>query len=395
MKYNTSKMTKTITLALLAFTTTFGISQDAENLISNGSFESIDKEPKKLGGIESANGWYSPTGQRADLFTPNKKVPIISAPINQYGQEDAKEGQNYAGVVVYSHNNKIPRSYVSNKLSVPLKKGQKYCVQFYVSLAESSTYGSNNIGAYFTSKALASEDKETINAKPQVMGDGNKVLTAPFGWDKVCNTFVAEGGEKFITIGNFSTNDNTKTLKIKKNTANKAVPVPAAYYYIDHISVTLVDETNKCDCVQQDPTEGFSKTIYQKAVTLKDNWTPAQTVEAQQLFFAFGKADFTSASEESLDFIVKVMKANPDMKLQINGHSDDAEDKVGEDNPFFSEMDSKRIAAVYNYLVEKGIAEGRLMADQKGHGEASPDITSTDEEDIMQAKNRRVSFKVR
>jgi len=395
MKFNSKNMKNSIALAMIGLSATLSFGQEAENLISNGSFESVDKQPKKLGAIDNAIGWYSPTGAKADLFTPNKKLVDIDVPANKFGTEEAKEGQNYVGIVTYSHNNKVPRSYVSNKVQVPLKKGEKYCVQFYVSMSEASTYASNQIGAHFSKKAFGTEVLESIIEKTHVVDDNNKIFNAPFGWDRVCGTYVAEGGEKFITIGNFSTNENTKNARNKKNSSSKVALVAAAYYYLDNVSVTLIDENNACDCAPIDPTSGFSKTVYQKAVNLTDKMTLEQKVERLSVFFGFGKTDITTASEEALGLLVAELKANPNVKLQINGFADEAEVKASEDNNFFQEMDSKRVNSIYNYLVEKGIPEARLIASPQGSSDKSKEIVESDEEDIIQAKNRRVEFLIR
>ena len=394
MKFNINNMKTSITIVLLSLSATIATGQN-DNLVSNGSFESVDKEPKKLGSIENAMGWYSPTGAKADLFTPNKKLPIINVPSNQFGSENAKDGSNYAGIVTFSHNNKVPRSYVSNKLEVPLKKGEKYCVQFHISLAEASAYASNQIGVHFSNKAFASAAKDNIITTTHILEESNKIFSAPFGWDRVCGTFIAEGGEKFITIGNFTSNEHTKNIKVKKDSKNKVPPVAAAYYYLDDISVILLDEDNTCDCASTDPTEGFSKTVYQKAINLTGDMDPAKKIESLQVFFGFGKTDLTNAGTEALDMIVEIMKQKPGYKLQINGYSDGIEDAAAEDQPFFQGMDSKRTNEVFNYLKSKGIGEHRMIASPQGSDEQSAEIVESDDDDIKQAKNRRVEFKIR
>lgn len=390
-------MKRSITMAIIGLSATIAIGQKAENLVSNGSFESIDKFPKKLGSIESAIGWYSPTGARADLFTPNKKLPIIDVPSNVYGTEEAKDGSNYAGIVTYSHNNKVPRTYVSNKLEVPFKKGERYCVEFHISMAEASSYASNQIGVHFSKRAFGSAAKESIIEKTHILEESNKIFNAPYGWDRVCGVFEAEGGEKYITIGNFTSNDNTKNVRNKKSTTTRVTPIAAAYYYLDNISVTVVDEKNPCDCASgsSDPTEGFSKTVYQKAINITDDMTPAKKIESLQIFFGFGKTDLTNAGEDALDIIAKTLKANPNLKLQIKGYADEAEDAAAEERTFFQGMDNKRANAISKYLTEKGIAENRLIISPQGSSEQSTEIIDSDEDDIRQAKNRRVEFKVR
>lgn len=395
MKRNVNNMKSFITMAVIALSTTLSFGQSNENLVPNGSFESVGKEPKKLGAIESALGWYSPTGAKADLFFPSKKTPAIGVPENVYGKEEAKDGSSYAGFVAFSHNNKMPRTYVSNKLEVPLKKGERYCVQFHVAMAEASVYASNQIGAHFSKKAFGTEAKESIIEKTHVLNENNKVFNAPYGWDRVCNTFVAEGGEKYITIGNFTSNEDTKNSRNKKDSKSKVTPIPAAYYFLDNITVTLIDENNPCDCATVDPTAGYSNTVYQKAININEDMSLNQKVESLKIYFGFGKTDFTVAGKDALDLIVKMLKENPNTRLQINGYSDEAEENAATENSFFQGMDGKRVNAIFNYFVEKGIGETRLIASPQGSAEKNAEITANDDEDISQAKNRRVEFKLR
>ena len=119
-----------------------------ENLVPNPGFETIEGKMKALGCIENATGWTSPTGVRADLFTPSKNL-TINVPENLYGKEDAKEGTNYAGIVGYSFGDAMPRSYIMGKLNSPLKKGMRYCVRFSLSLSESSKFASNQMVVNF------------------------------------------------------------------------------------------------------------------------------------------------------------------------------------------------------------------------------------------------------
>ena len=129
---------------------------------------------------------------------------------NIYGKEDPKHGQNYAGIVGYSYNDKVPRSYLTTTLSKPLVKGLKYCFSMHINLAEASKYASNQIGAHFSKKGLESEDKKALINASHILHSQKKIVNAMYGWEKICGTYIAEGGEKYITIGNFSTNESTQ-----------------------------------------------------------------------------------------------------------------------------------------------------------------------------------------
>lgn len=392
MNYAISKGVFGIALAI-SFSMSF-MAQEGENLVPNGSFESTDGKAKKLSMIESATGWTSPTGARADLYVPGK-VAEINVPENMYGKEEAREGTNYAGIVAFSYGNKIPRTYLTAKLAAPLKKGMKYCVKFYVSLAEASKYASNNIGVNFAKKPFATEDKATIKDVAHVLSSENdtKRINQTYAWYQVCNVYEAEGGEKFITIGNFFADDQTKSENNKKPKDMKNDQIIAAYYYLDDVSVVLLNDGEKCDCMKEEVSE-YSSTVYQKAIILNDKMTVNQKIESQVTFFAFGKTNFTPAGKEALDFIAEQLKANPSLKLDVMGHSDAAEDKVGVEKPQFANMAEKRTNAVIQYLTEKGIEESRLNSASQGSTVANEENSDTDEEDLKMARNRRVTFRV-
>lgn len=367
------------------------MAQKGENLVENGGFESISAKPKKAGQIDLATGWKSPTGVRADLYT-DSKVPGLSTSSNTYGSEDPKEGRNYAGIVAYSYGNKVPRSYVLTKLKEPLKADQKYCVQFYVSLAEASKFSSNQMAINFNKKEFASDGKTPIIDESSVLHAKNKVINATFGWELVCATYIAKGGEKFLTIGNFTADDATKNERNKKVDNFKGTQLVAAYYYIDDVSVKLLEQDEVCDCGVDEAVNDISTTIYAKAVVLNDKMTPQQKIDAQSTYFAFGKDRLAPQGIDALNLVAAEMKAHQEITITLVGHSDKAEDDLAEKKPIYADMDKKRIATVKEYLVSKGVPAARIMTKTVGNTESNPEITESDDDDLKMAKNRRVTI---
>lgn len=401
MKLNTSMNLKTLVSLSFIAVGFLSFGQDGENLVPNGSFESIEKKPKRLGSIANATGWTSPTGVRADLFTPSN-VADINSPDNIYGLEDAKEGENYVGVVAYSYGNKVPRSYVMTKLEAPMKKGLRYCVKFNVSLSEASKYASNNIGARFDSRARGTEAKVPMiaDADEEILMHFNndlKIISARYNWTEICGVYTAKGGEKYITLGNFMSDEDTKYERMKPDPDVKKSQIIAAYYFIDDISVRLIDEEKGevCDCASEEAGDTYSTTIYQRVFNITEKMTPSEQIEEHEVFFAFGRDELSPEGKSSLDFIAETMKANPEMKLQVVGHNNEMEDEVALENDYYSDMDGKRVAAVMAYLMKQGIDQGRLIASQKGSESPNEEVTENDSEDLAQAKSRRVTFKVR
>lgn len=383
-------MKKSIWIGLILCTAT---SFAQENLVENGSFEDTDGKVKKLGGLSSAEGWYSPTAAKPDLYVPSK-VPEINVPQNLYGSEEAKSGGNYAGVVGFSYGDKLPRTYLQTSLSIPLKKGSKYCIQYSISLAEGSKYAISGMGAMLNKKEYGTDDKSSI-IEEETSVVMEKMYNATFDWDKVCGIYVAEGGERYLTIGNFRTNENTKNEKNKTPKGVTAEAIIAAYYYIDDVSVVELVDGAQCDCATSDPTEEYSKLVYQKQVVVDDKkMTDKDKLNAQELYFAFGSNELTPLARDVLNTISELMKANPSLKIQIISHSDKVEDEVGEKKAEYADMCNKRISSVMEFLTAMGIDESRLLPVPKGNGIDNPEIRSYDDEEMIQAKNRRVTFKV-
>lgn len=401
MKFSTKKAITFLSVAGCVCSAPLSFAQDGENLVPNGSFESVEKKPKRLGSIESATDWVSPTGVRADLFV-DTKVEELGVPNNLYGKETPHEGENYAGIVGFSSGDKVPRTYLMARLEAPLKKGNTYCVKMYISLAEASKYSSNNVGVHFSNKALGTDAKVSMILEPSVVHRQNdyETMSARFDWTEICATFVADGGEKYITIGNFNSNEETRKEAMKKDVGTegiKVTPVVAAYYYIDDLSVKLVDleSGEKCDCAAGDEGETYSKIIYQKVFNETEKTTPKERVEMQQVFFAFGKSAITTEGARSLGIIAEYLKANPTAKIQIFGFCNTLENEVAVEDEMYADMDNQRIGAIMEYLKEMGIDEARMIPTRKR--DTTPNTAehlSTDDDEMQQAKNRRVAFVV-
>ena len=365
-----------------------------------------DEEVSELGSITLLdNGVFSPTENAADLFQKGAGT-IAGVPNNAFGSEesDVDGGKVYAGFVAYKPGRESSlRSYITipflkGKGNVSLSKGLKYCIQFKVSLAESSKYACNNIGAYFTKEAPSSKSG-IINAPENLIrGKNNRIHQGFFGWDQVCEIYTAKGDEKFITIGNFDKNDNTKWIPVKKPKTAEVEVLKHAYYYIDNVTVKQIDSDEDCNCVvnsQAAHTEEYSTLIYTKAIHVEESMSTAEKVAAQELFYGFGKKDFTPNSKESLKFIAGVLKADPSVSLEVHGHSDSQEEGLGASKEEFSDMGMVRANYVKRYFLANGIEDSRISVKSHRDTEVSREIApSVDDEELKAAKSRRVEFKL-
>jgi outer membrane protein OmpA-like peptidoglycan-associated protein len=105
---------------------------------------------------------------------------------------------------------------------------------------------------------------------------------------------------------------------------------------------------------------------------------------ARNIFFETGKAVLLKKSFAPLNDVVKILNENPELKLAIDGHTDN----VGAD-AFNQTLSEKRAASVKAYLVSKGVDESRLVA--TGFGETQP--VADNKTATGRQKNRRVEMK--
>jgi OmpA-OmpF porin, OOP family len=99
--------------------------------------------------------------------------------------------------------------------------------------------------------------------------------------------------------------------------------------------------------------------------------------------FDFGKSIIRDESRPIIEQVVKMLKSNPELKLSIEGHTDNVGNPAS--NKTLSEERAKSVAAE---IVSQGIAVERLSS--SGHGQDKPISENNSEEG--RAKNRRVEL---
>lgn len=110
-----------------------------------------------------------------------------------------------------------------------------------------------------------------------------------------------------------------------------------------------------------------------------------ETYKPKGIHFLTGSAEIRVESELILDDIANWLEREKDIKIEIQGHTDQ---EGNEDVNMRLSID--RAEAVMFYLIKKGISPTRLQA--KGFGESKPLDTSGTKKAM--AKNRRIEFKI-
>jgi len=107
-------------------------------------------------------------------------------------------------------------------------------------------------------------------------------------------------------------------------------------------------------------------------------------VQLNNIFFGFDKYELKEASFPELQRILELMNDKQDMKISIEGHTDNIGTKA-----YNIKLSEKRAQAVMDYLIKKGVNKERIQS--KGWGKSNP-MASNDDEKGGREINRRVEF---
>jgi outer membrane protein OmpA-like peptidoglycan-associated protein/tetratricopeptide (TPR) repeat protein len=127
---------------------------------------------------------------------------------------------------------------------------------------------------------------------------------------------------------------------------------------------------------------------YNKPYQLQIPLQPIDTgiIELKNIFFDVNKADLKAESKAELQKIIAFLKANPILKVEFSGHTDNSGDKV-----FNKTLSNNRAKAIYDYVIEKGPIPAVNLS-YKGYGDTKPKAPNDSPEN--KAKNRRTELKV-
>lgn len=328
----------------------------AQNLVNNPGFEEFNSCPEEFGSLKNdVPFWTQATDGSTDYFhNCSPEMPIGE---NFIGEQLTYEGEGYAGMYMYGP--KDYREYLTSELKSTLVKGKKYFISFYISLADNAEYSINQFGLLFTRKSLRLVTKRNIPIELMKRKGYNnyieirnhKFYNNKTEWVKISGSYVADGTENFLTIGNFK--GNTNTAKFRTNNNLKKV----SYYYIDMVTVEQETQSFKLD----------------------------ETYVLENLMFDTDGYSIKKEGRTQLEYLVVYLKNNPSYNISVYGHTDNMGSKLHN-----LSLSKRRAKSVSLFLVENGLSPRRIA--WKGYGDSSPmskNITKKGRE-----LNRRVEFVV-
>ena len=148
--------------------------------------------------------------------------------------------------------------------------------------------------------------------------------------------------------------------------------------YLDPKDSKTVDSLVKDEQAVEDKIEVEENSI-------GEQWDEeATSFKLDKVYFDLGQAVILDESYAQLDNLVAHLKENADLKIQIEGHTDNQGDAKAN-----QKLSLDRAYNVRQYLIAKGIDSKRIKF--KGYGSSKPVASSDTEEN--RSKNRRVEYK--
>jgi hypothetical protein len=219
------------------------------NLVPNASFEQFTDCPNNssfaTGKFGKPNIWYKPDQRTAAYFNRcTNNQPRDGVPYNFLGgginYQQPRTGDAYLAMFYYNQNG---NNYIQTRFNDSLKAGKKYYGEYYVSLANTMLKGCDNIAMLFTKQVIYADTTNypsLLQANPQIVSYGNPIVTDTMGWVKISGIFTAQGGEQYLTLGNFKLASQTQFIQI----APFGTGYNGAAYYVDDVAVYNLDSFN-------------------------------------------------------------------------------------------------------------------------------------------------------
>ncbi len=346
-----------------------------QNLVPNPSFEEYQYCPVTYNqsSLRIIDNWRQAGTGTPDYFhSCSKKAGV---PENMFGNQVAKSGNAYSGLVTFASSKRDYREYLTAPLSRKLTAGEMVCIELFVSPADDSRYVTDGIGVSLSKKQLKHQGDNVIQVIASMEAPQLYLIDGYNQWTTLSKEYVAQGDERFITIGNFKPDHLLNVLK--RTTEGEIAANNWAYIYLDSVVVKPIKTKEECSCVN----EILEELVVDPPAQLSE----AISLQFESVLFDFDETVLTPNASEKLRDISKLMLRNKNLYIEINGHTD----IVGREG-YNKELSKRRAEAVQKFIEDKGIDVSRLII--KYHGSTAPVAENNSSEG--RAQNRRVAFEI-
>ncbi len=360
---------------------------NSQNLIANGDFEENN----------ICSEYHSACAPEAWFRIPPADLNILF-----YSQEKPISGKYSDLVIIENVYRPIGlRIFLYTKLLCPLNKGEEYILSFYTKPLIVEDY---EIGILFNDREMISRTNNPIGLKPSlVVSNKTELQKDSSGWRKFELSYMANGDETFITLGNFNSTANKKYTP-----ADRANMKGDIVCLIDNIQLIPKDSSSfqLCDNYQinkdllytTDERHTYNKGVnkpepepeldpIEETPIAVEKSTKEIRFEIPDIAFDFDKAVIKPNYILTLDSLIETIVALDPSEISIFGHTDSRGSE--EYNLILSE---RRALAIKVFILKK-LPDFNMQIKTEGFGESQPRASNVSPEG--RARNRRVEIVLR
>jgi outer membrane protein OmpA-like peptidoglycan-associated protein len=152
-------------------------------------------------------------------------------------------------------------------------------------------------------------------------------------------------------------------------------------YFTKSVPYSTIGKTPAVEDLIQDVTN-----ITLDTTIVLDQLILERSIVLENIYYDLDKAAIRPDAALELDKLVKILKDNPGIRIELSSHTD-----VRATDAYNDDLSQRRAESAVAYLVSQGIAADRLQA--KGYGERQLIVENAQTEEEHQV-NRRTEFKV-
>ena len=331
-----------------------------KNIVPNGSFENFRK---KTGNIKQAIPWQQIAS--VDFYQEPLKEDTGT-------HRGAFTGSCYAGLRFQ----KRYKEFVQVRLAEAMHRGTSYNFEMHMRLAYWSNAILKSLGVLISKGGYHGQgDAVRSCIIDSVCKKGGFINN--YQWFKISGRYKADGGEKYITIGNFN-------AKVEKDIVRINIfkfGFKEAYYFVDEISIFKAKEPEEKVAIEY---VGSFKAEEDSVLDVSKDVKVGSKIALKNIFFELGHYYLLPESYIELNKLAQYLIRHPQMEIQINGHSDNSGFKFKN-----QKISEQRAREVFEYLIKKGVQNKMYF---KGYGSSMP--IANNDTDEGKAKNRRVEFEI-
>jgi outer membrane protein OmpA-like peptidoglycan-associated protein len=386
-------MWKSITFCVLALVGIQHTMQGQDTIyLTNPSFEDYPRPGKP------PTGWY-------DCGFPGETPPDVQPDATFSVSKAASHGDSYIGMVVRDNDT---WESVSQRLGRPLQKGK--CYNFSMDLARSELYISvSRVSEETANYATPAKvriyggfgycDKQYLLAESKLIIN-HRWLRYNFRFEPPADytyiilevfyqtpTLFPYNGNVLIDNASPVTmipcDDDPPIEPVQTDEPVATTPKPAPTPPRPTPQREPVEEVTPPQVLETSPPKPERKIVLggKEVGEIREG----ATIRIDKLFFESNKAVIKQESFETLDEVYSFLQGNPDVLVEIGGHSNGLAS-----NDFANKLSTDRAQAVADYLVDKGVGRDRLRS--RGYGKSKPIASNASLEGRRQ--NQRVEIKI-